>query len=79
MTTPNTPELTLNDRITIVVALSERAKESRRRARSRKYAGLSQRAIASRAALVSEAADCKRLGKLLAGAWGLGWKDGEPS
>jgi hypothetical protein len=69
------PSLTLNDQVTIVVALAQRAKTCRRKARSRKYAGSSQPATGMREALRAEATDCERLGKILAAAWGLGWKD----
>jgi hypothetical protein len=72
------PGFTLNalpliDQITIVVALSERRDAMQRMVKSSQPAG-SQRMVAQRQALRSEAADCERIGSLLAAAWGLGWK-----
>ncbi len=65
--------LPLDDRIAIVVALSERRDDLLRMARSRRYAGPAQQSV--RTVIRAEADDNARIGRTLATAWGLNWKD----
>lgn len=66
--------LPLDDRVAIVVALAERRNDLLRMARSRRYAGRDQQSV--RAVIRAEANDAARIGRTLATAWGLGWKEG---
>lgn len=75
MTTPIL-ELSRNDTLTVIDALAGRARDLRTVARGIKYVTPSKRApgLNTPAALRAEAANCERVGKLLAAAWGLEWR-----